>query len=206
MLHTGIVVNRVLIPMSDLTRQQLRQHLRKARRSIPESQRRLAARQIAHRLARFKPLRHARHVAVYSAIASELSLAAFTQTQTSRQLYLPKIIGDNMRFVASRGGMRRNRFSISEPRRHKHRPVWAMSVILMPLLGFDSQGNRLGQGGGYYDRALAKLRFRRPWLVGIGYDQQHCEQIPSEAWDVPLDALLTPTQTLYFRKPPWPVG
>jgi 5-formyltetrahydrofolate cyclo-ligase len=63
-------------------------------------------------------------------------------------------------------------------------------VIIMPLLGFDPRGTRLGYGGGYYDRTLEKLR-RKPRLVGIAYAAQELDAIPREPHDVPLDVIVT---------------
>ena len=59
----------------------------------------------------------------------------------------------------------------------------------------ETHGNRLGMGGGYYDTSLAYLRtrrlFRKPKLIGVAYDFQRVAMLPSEPWDVPLDAVLT---------------
>jgi 5-formyltetrahydrofolate cyclo-ligase len=63
-------------------------------------------------------------------------------------------------------------------------------VIIMPLLGFDKHGTRLGYGGGYYDRTLARLG-RRPRLVGIAFADQEMDLIPREPHDVPLDVIVT---------------
>lgn len=63
-------------------------------------------------------------------------------------------------------------------------------VILMPLLGFDSRGTRLGYGGGYYDRTLARLA-KRPKLIGLAYAAQELDLIPREEHDAPLDAVIT---------------
>jgi 5-formyltetrahydrofolate cyclo-ligase len=63
-------------------------------------------------------------------------------------------------------------------------------VILMPLLGFDKRGTRLGYGGGYYDRTLGRLS-KRPRLVGIAFAIQELPEIPREAHDVPLDVIVT---------------
>lgn len=70
-------------------------------------------------------------------------------------------------------------------------------VILMPLLGFDRAGTRLGYGGGYYDRTLASLS-RRPRLIGFAYSAQELDFIPREAHDVPLDAVITETGVVQF--------
>ena len=65
----------------------------------------------------------------------------------------------------------------------------APDIILIPLLGFDRQGNRLGQGAGYYDRALA--RQSDPLRIGIAWSVQEFEHLPADPWDMPLDAILT---------------
>jgi 5-formyltetrahydrofolate cyclo-ligase len=70
-----------------------------------------------------------------------------------------------------------------------------LDVILMPLVAFDGQGNRLGMGAGYYDRTLAFLRHRRHWrkprIIGLAYEFQRMPALPAEPWDVPLDGIIT---------------
>lgn len=73
-------------------------------------------------------------------------------------------------------------------------------LVLMPLLGFDSAGTRLGYGGGYYDRTLAQLG-RKPMLVGLAFDAQQLPDIPREAHDIPLDAVVTESGVRFFGKP-----
>lgn len=72
----------------------------------------------------------------------------------------------------------------------KERKVVQPSLLLIPLLGFDSQGYRLGYGGGYYDRTLAALRLK-PLTIGIGYEAGRLETIQPQPHDVPLDAIVT---------------
>jgi 5-formyltetrahydrofolate cyclo-ligase len=71
-------------------------------------------------------------------------------------------------------------------------------VIVMPLLGFDSRGTRLGYGGGYYDRTLAKLS-KRPRLIGLAFSAQELAEIPHEPHDIPLDAIVTEKGARNFR-------
>jgi 5-formyltetrahydrofolate cyclo-ligase len=70
-------------------------------------------------------------------------------------------------------------------------------IVIMPLLGFDSKGTRLGYGGGYYDRTLAGLG-RKPLLVGLAFAAQELDEIPREAHDVPLDAVVTEAGVRHF--------
>lgn len=70
-------------------------------------------------------------------------------------------------------------------------------VVLMPLLGFDAAGTRLGYGGGYYDRTLAQLP-GRPKLIGLAFSRQELDAIPREPHDVPLDAVITEHGVRFF--------
>jgi 5-formyltetrahydrofolate cyclo-ligase len=67
------------------------------------------------------------------------------------------------------------------------------TLMLVPLAAFDSRGHRIGYGAGYYDRAIARLieQNRKPRLVGIAFDCQEVPDVPDEAHDVQLDAMLT---------------
>ncbi len=181
-------------------RAQWRLRLRRARQALGRKERARAARDLSRRLLSNRRLRQARHIAVYAALGSELSLTGFCHAARARgqQLYLPRIDGAQLNFLPWHAPRRRNRHGISEPWRGRSRPPWAMDVILLPLLGADLHGTRLGQGGGYYDRCLARLRFRRPPLIGIAYDCQIVDALPRAPWDIPLDGAITPTRTLQF--------
>lgn len=81
---------------------------------------------------------------------------------------------------------------IAEP--PPHAPLARPDVLLVPLVAADLCGNRLGQGGGHYDRTLAALRASGPVLaIGLCWDMQLGERIPAAPWDQPLDAIATPT-------------
>ena len=96
----------------------------------------------------------------------------------------------------------KNRYNIDEPELacHNVMPTHCIDVILMPLVGFDNKGNRLGMGGGYYDRTLAFTRFtqQRPILIGIAHDEQEVDSLPYASWDIPLDVIVTPKRILTF--------
>jgi 5-formyltetrahydrofolate cyclo-ligase len=76
-------------------------------------------------------------------------------------------------------------------------------LLLVPLLAVDRAGNRLGQGGGHYDRTLAALRTGRPVpAIGLAWDMQLVEAVPRAPWDQPLDAIATPTRFLWTPSAP----
>ncbi|MEK6805881.1 MAG: 5-formyltetrahydrofolate cyclo-ligase [Pseudomonadota bacterium] len=156
-------------------KQALRSTLRKLRAQIPLSKKRVAARRAAIHALRLIESKRARHVAVYQTMGSELDTAPLRTKLRQRRLhiYLPRLQGGCMGFT---------------PRRSAEK----MDVIFLPLLGFDAHGSRLGQGGGYYDRALSFARaFRRPLFVGYAYAVQQTDTLPREPHDVRLDAVIT---------------
>jgi 5-formyltetrahydrofolate cyclo-ligase len=86
-------------------------------------------------------------------------------------------------------------FGIAEPQAAA--PVIEPDILLVPLLAFDRAGGRLGYGGGYYDRTLAALRGRKRILaVGVAYAAQECALVPCDAFDAPLDWVLTETAAI----------
>jgi len=178
------------------TKAELRPQLRLRRAALSSTQRRDGAERAARNALRLPVLREARHVALYLAYGSELSTAPLLRRllAAGRKIYVPRLQRTGMRFVriTPQTALRRNRHGIREPVGARQRPVRQLDVILLPLLGFDETGNRLGTGGGYYDRALAPRRpFRRPLLVGYAYALQQQPRLPRDPWDVRLDAAIT---------------
>lgn len=139
------------------------------------------------------------YVAGYWAMAGELPLHVLQmRLGPDHPWCLPCIQpDDSLRFTPWRQGdeLVSNRFGIPEPSLAPTSQLMpaAMAVILLPLLGFTRSGQRLGMGGGYYDRSLA-FRIEQaapPLLIGVGYAFQELDCLPGEAWDVTLDAVVT---------------
>ncbi len=125
----------------------------------------------------------------------------FLWQQTQHQVYLPVLEtrdGLHMAFVEYRPDsiMKNNQFGISEPDVpfSEHLTGRELDMVLMPLVGFDEQGNRLGMGGGYYDRTFEfklKTPNQHPKLIGWAHSCQKVEQLPCEPWDVPINGIIT---------------
>lgn len=188
----------------------LRSSLRKTRANLSDSLRDQAAGRCAQ-LARTLPaLQHARCIAAYMPHRGEMSCEPIIDWALGRgvTVLLPVVVGRHMRFAPFRPGeaLAPNRWGILEPEGRPGRRVSARrpNVVLMPLVAFDASGNRLGQGGGYYDRAFAfrntAKSWRRPLLVGLAYDFQQVGQLDAKPTDVPVDAVITERQVHEFRR------
>ncbi len=95
--------------------------------------------------------------------------------------------------------MRLNRFNIPEPVESKKIMPDKLDLVLLPLVGFDWQGNRLGMGAGYYDRTFQTIiSSPKPILLGLAFEMQGVLSIPGDDWDVRLDGVLTESRLLFF--------
>ncbi|NOX75667.1 MAG: 5-formyltetrahydrofolate cyclo-ligase [Gammaproteobacteria bacterium] len=193
----------------------LRRELRALRRRLDEQQRGRFSQQVACHLANHPHFLAARHVACYLACDGELTLHPLMERAWAmgKAVYLP-VLGsshrNNLDFLPYQRGdtLVPNRFGIPEPEVNSRRFVAAtrLDLVLMPLVGFDAQGHRLGMGGGFYDRSFAFLKSRRHWrkprLLGVGFGVQECLRLPRQRWDVPLDGVVTEAGVRRFSLSP----
>lgn len=112
----------------------------------------------------------------------------------------PRIAGPEIAFhLADWNELKPGFNAIPEP--PETAPVVQPDLLLVPLLAVTETGVRLGQGRGYYDRALARLRQRHPVLaIGLAWECQIAPSLPAEPWDMPLDMIATPGRLVDCRK------
>ncbi|MBV1775511.1 5-formyltetrahydrofolate cyclo-ligase [Burkholderiaceae bacterium DAT-1] len=181
---------------------ELRKALRRRRAAIPVAERQRAATEVARRLRTLRLLKRGRRVAAYLALGSELSLdvSIVTMLRFGVDVCVPVVPrrGRKMHFASlldPHGRWQRNCYGISEYVGKKRVRGRDLDAVLVPLTGFDAQGGRMGQGGGYYDCTFSFSRQRQHWrkprLIGIAYDCQRVDSLPLEAHDARLDAVLT---------------
>lgn len=178
-------------PASD-AKAALRRRLRRARRdfvdALPErreTEARLADRLRAH-------LADVRCLASYRAVGAEIDPLPMTSALAREtRLALPRVTAESGSLLfhawSLRDALVPGAFGIEEPR--PDAPRVQPDVVLLPLIGFDRQGGRLGQGGGYYDRTLAAMPDAQ--RVGLAWSVQEVDAVPRKPWDIPLDAVLT---------------
>ena len=195
--------------MKRALKRSLRATLRNRRRALSADKQEQAARALKRNLVRMPELLAAKRIAFYVAQDGEID-PAYLMTwslKANKHCYLPILASGHhegrLWFGRVQVGdrMRPNRFGIPEPTRsfdHRLNP-WTLDVVLLPLVGFDESGHRLGMGGGFYDRSLAFERcFRRPWLIGIAHRCQRTDALPADAWDIGMDAIATDEKILRF--------
>ena len=144
--------------------------------------------------------RNAKHIAIFLPNDGEIETTDTINFLLSQGyiVYLPKLAGEKLKFVKMGKFFRKNRFGIEEPIFSPLLGAHRMDVILMPLVGFDKHKNRLGMGGGFYDKTLSfhnKLKkFRVPKLFGLAFDSQEVDRLNSQPWDVKVDGIVTPSR------------
>jgi 5-formyltetrahydrofolate cyclo-ligase len=193
-----------MLTAADLSRPQLRRLLRKARRALGASAQRQAGEQLYRQLSQHPLFRRARHIALYLPTDGEIDPRPLMRAAQRRgkATYLPVLSAwprTKMVFQRVRPNerLRPNRFRIAEPTANvqRQRKVWALDLIMLPLVGFDPEGGRLGMGGGFYDRSLAYLQRRHNWhkptLLGVAHECQKVDRLALASWDVVLHATVT---------------
>jgi len=194
------------------SRKDLRKKLRAKRKALTPTQQQQAAHQLVKQLRSHPVFLRSRHISFYMADDGEMDLHLLMQAATAmcKQCYLPvlhPLKEGQLWFSAYREGdvLVKNRFGLQEPPVEKKQfPAWALDLVLLPLVGFDRKGNRLGMGGGFYDRTFAFIRTeysrpKVPVLMGVAHQCQEVESLGCESWDIPLDFVATDQQLLDFR-------
>ncbi|GHF81045.1 5-formyltetrahydrofolate cyclo-ligase [Thalassotalea marina] len=190
-------------------RTQIRQEIRDKRRSLSSSFQQQAAKSLVTQIAPLMTKDKPQSVALYLSNDGELStqeLIAYCWQQQTK-VYLPVIhpfSKGHLLFLAYTPDtqMTANKYGIAEPALDVSQvyPAHAIDMIFTPLVAFDNTGARLGMGGGFYDRTLAQLEKSNAHtqVIGLAHDCQCVEQIPTEAWDMPLEQIITPTSHYRF--------
>jgi 5-formyltetrahydrofolate cyclo-ligase len=142
-------------------------------------------------------------ISPYRAIGSELASEPLEKELQAHGLTmaLPVItqLGRPLAFRRFEAGdvLAVRKWGIREPQ--ESAPLVEPDLMLLPLLAFDATGWRLGYGGGFYDRTLARLRARKPLIaIGFAFDEQEVDAVPHDAYDQRLDYVLSPSGLRQF--------
>ncbi len=196
---------------SDKQRKNLRKRLRQQRNALDTRTQREHALGLEKQLRHCNLFKRSQHIGLYLAEDGEIDPEVLIENawRLNKKIYLPVLapFGNHLYFAPyfKNSKMKLNRYKIAEP--HVHPKHWLkpqqLSLILMPLVGFDKMGNRLGMGGGYYDRSLNFSRARKtpykPYLIGLAHQLQLVKKLTHQPHDVPMLMVAT-EQQLYLCK------
>lgn len=186
------------------TRQQIRQQIRLRRRALTPEQQTQFALLAADRMMAYPPVLLAHTVAVFLSFDGELDTRPLIDQlwRAGKRVYLPVLhpfSPGNLLFLHYHpsSDLLVNRLKIREPKLDVRDvlPLSQLDVLVTPLVAFDADGQRLGMGGGFYDRTLQNWRQHRLQPVGYAHDCQQVDALPTEQWDIPLPAVITPSKT-----------
>ena len=182
----------------------MRKVLRQARRDLAPSQQESAAAGLLRQLLELDEFAKADKIALYLANDGEIDPRHVIQWchDNSRQSFVPVVRQQDSKNsllfapITPSSKFTENKFGIAEPLVGAEELLHArqLDLVLLPLVGFDQQGNRIGMGGGFYDTTfefLKQAEVRHPALVGIAHEIQKVSQINAESWDVPLTTVVT---------------
>ncbi len=196
---------------SNASRNKLRRELRQRRRAVTTSYKYFAANRIKQLLARSGWLHRGQRIAVYLATDEEINLQPLINLAWQRgcKVFIPQIVNmqrSQMIFCPFKPGslLIKHRWGMQQLIvRSSPVAVRMLDVVLVPTVGFDDAGHRLGMGGGFYDRyfaAMSRLQHHKPILIGVAYSFQKISAIEVQAHDIQMDAMLTEHALIRFNR------
>jgi 5-formyltetrahydrofolate cyclo-ligase len=191
--------------LTDPCRAALRKEYRARRNKFTQVEQQQAASALLNRCLDFPPFLKVTSIACYLSNDGEVDTQNIIEYcwQHNISVLLPLISPQNpgyLLFLEHRPQwpLKHNKYGIAEPQFDTQKVVELVDIdiIFTPLVAFDKTGNRLGMGGGYYDRTLANLMVQRsrPLVIGLAHDCQITEKLPVQSWDIPLNGIITPSQ------------
>lgn len=190
--------------MTEIDRDFLRTTIRVRRRELSAADQKIAAERLVEKTASVIQDKKAATIALYLACDGELDTQPLVEWCWANQItvclpVLHPFHEGHLLFLeyTPTTEMKLNRFRIPEPVLDSSHvvPKHEIDIVFTPLVAFDEYGNRLGMGGGFYDRTLENWHLTgKPFPIGLAHECQQVEMIPTEIWDIPLPALITPSK------------
>lgn len=184
----------------DCSQSALRADAKRARARLTPSEKRKASEKIAERLFDSNHFRGAVNIACYIPLSSEVDTWTIIKRawELKKRIFAPCVEKTStLRFcrLKKNSGLRPNKMGVQEPQAGQIIPADELDLVITPLVAFDSERNRIGMGGGYYDRSFSFLqhdqRRLKPILIGVAFNCQQVEKISPNPWDIPLSGVFT---------------
>lgn len=182
-----------------MNKEDIRMRIRARKTMLSEAEKIEASRRAFASLARHAAFMMADNILMYHSLPDEINTHEFIDLWTSRKnFFLPRVNGVNLDILPyDRTSLRMGAFHIEEPQGNETADINDIELIIVPAIAYDTSGNRVGRGKGFYDRLLAKTKATR---IGIAYDFQIVEYIDAETHDAPVDFIITDTRVINTRR------
>ncbi len=193
-----------------MTKHALRKHIYALRDSLTPEEISAKSRALAGQLEKLPFYREAGMIMFFLNFRSEVETGEMVERNLARggRVIIPKMVPEKRELIPSElldceNDLVSGFFGVPEPHPEALRPVdpRQIDLLIVPGVAFDLQGNRLGYGGGYYDRFFERLRPGVP-LVALTFELQLVEEVPVESWDRPMDWLVTERRAIHTAGKP----
>lgn len=193
-----------------MDKQAIRQQVRERRNTLTSQEQKHAAQQLVTSINALECLPHSAKIGLYLSFDGELNTHPVIEAlwEKHKQVFVPVLHPFRQGYLVfveytPNTPMLSNQFNIREPQLTCQHicPLSELDILFMPLVAFDALGNRLGMGGGFYDRTLSvhhQESRQKPSLIGLAHDCQKFDKLPIEPWDIKINKIITPTTTLNF--------
>lgn len=176
----------------------IRLKIKTLRTALSEAQKETASYKVFQKLEMTTAFLQADNILFYNALPDELPTQSFLSKWSKiKNLFLPRVNGVNLDILPyDESKITKGSFGIEEPVGCDVIDVDKIDLIIVPAVAFDHNCNRLGRGKGFYDRLLSNGHAIK---IGVGYDFQLFEKLPIEKHDIPMDMIITESQTILLK-------
>ncbi|MDE7411965.1 MAG: 5-formyltetrahydrofolate cyclo-ligase [Paramuribaculum sp.] len=181
-----------------MNKESIRRRVKARKQLLIETERIKAAESVFRRLEQLAAFHVSEKILMYHSLPDELSTISFLDKwHNSKRFFLPRVNGVNLDILPyEQTSLKIGAFHIEEPTGNDISDISEIELIIVPAVAYDRKGNRVGRGKGYYDRLLAESNALK---IGIGYDFQLVDEIDTEEHDIPVDIVITESDTLILR-------
>ena len=177
-----------------MEKRDMRRNIRMLKKQYTEVQLREKSRLVINRLMENESVRKAKTICLYYSLPDEVYTHDLVENlmKAGKEVLLPRVIGEEEMEIRKYTGMQDmtvSAYHIFEPSGELFTAYHDIDVVVVPGMGFDKEGNRLGRGRGYYDRFLCQIP--EIYKIGICFDFQIMDKIPTESTDIPVNTVIS---------------
>ncbi len=181
-----------------MEKHEIRRKIKAMRQMLSEAEKLSAAEEVFAQLEKTAAFMMAEHILMYHSLPDELPTRRFLDKwHDKKHFYLPRVNGVNLDILPyEESRLELGAFHIEEPTGNDTVDPSEIELMVIPAVAYDRKGNRLGRGKGFYDRLLGDTKATK---VGIGYEFQIIDEVPTEEHDIPMDMVITQSSYIVIR-------